>query len=52
MKIKGGKTMLSIGEFSRACKVTTRTLRHYDDIEKQMKDDISRLKKVLRKQEF
>ena len=24
--------MLSIGEFSKACKVTTRTLRHYDDI--------------------
>ena len=25
--------MLSIGEFSRVCKVTTRTLRHYDDID-------------------
>lgn len=24
--------MLSIGEFSKICKVTTRTLRHYDDI--------------------
>ena len=24
--------MLTIGEFSRMCKVTTRTLRHYDDI--------------------
>ncbi|WP_252230919.1 GyrI-like domain-containing protein [Clostridium sp. ZBS15] len=25
--------MLSIGEFSKICKVTTRTLRHYDDID-------------------
>lgn len=24
--------MLSIGEFSKICKVTTRTLRHYDEI--------------------
>lgn len=25
--------MLTIGEFSRICKVTTRTLRHYDEID-------------------
>lgn len=25
--------MLSIGEFSKICHVTTRTLRHYDDID-------------------
>ena len=24
--------MISIGEFSKICHVTTRTLRHYDDI--------------------
>ncbi len=25
--------MLSIGEFSKICHVTTRALRHYDDID-------------------
>lgn len=39
--LRGGKSMLSIGEFSNICKVSTKTLRYYAEIGLLLPDEIN-----------